>query len=59
MIVEQNIKKLNTRYETCISSEHSHRGDLLNLHVAFCTDILLTKEPTLVEYSAPEHILTD
>lgn len=59
MTVEQYIEKINTRYKTGISREHSYRGDLQNLIEAICPEVLVTNEPARVECGAPDYILTN
>ena len=58
MIIPQYIERLNTRYKTGISTEHSYRGDLQNLLESLVTDILVTNEPSRVACGAPDYILT-
>lgn len=58
MTIEQYIEKINTRYKTGISREHSYRGELQNLLEALCDDTLVTNEPARVECGAPDYILT-
>ena len=58
MNIQDYIDKLNTRYKTGISREHSYRGDLQNLLEALCPGILVTNEPAHVACGAPDYILT-
>lgn len=58
MTIEQYVERINTRYKTGISREHSYRGDLQNLLEALCDDTLVTNEPARVECGAPDYILT-
>lgn len=58
MTIEQYIDKVNTRFKTGISTEHSYRADLQNLLEAICPGILVTNEPARVACGAPDYILT-
>ncbi len=59
MTIEQYIEKVNTRFKSGISTEHSYRGDLQNLLEALCPDVLVTNEPSRVACGAPDYILTN
>jgi len=52
------LQKINKRYQTGISREHSYRGDLQNLLESLLPDILVTNEPARVDCGAPDYILT-
>ncbi len=56
MTIEQYVERINNRYKTGISREHSYRGDLQNLLEALCDDTLVTNEPARVECGAPDYI---
>jgi predicted helicase len=58
MTIVEYIGKLNTRYKTGISTEHSYRSDLQVLLESLVTDILVTNEPSRVACGAPDYILT-
>lgn len=58
MNLQDYLDKLNTRFRTGISSEHSYRGDLQNLIEDLCPGILATNEPSRIECGAPDYILT-
>lgn len=58
MTIEQYIDRINTRFKTGISREHSYRGDLQNLLETLCPGILVTNEPARVACGAPDYILT-
>ncbi|MFA4852285.1 MAG: DNA methyltransferase, partial [Bacteroidales bacterium] len=58
MIIQDYIDKINTRFKTGISTEHSYRGDLQNLLESIATDVLITNEPTHIDCGAPDYILT-
>lgn len=58
MTIQQYIDKINTRYKTGITTEHSFRGDLQNLLETLLPDILTTNEPTRIKCGAPDYILT-
>lgn len=52
------IDKINTRFKSGITTEHSFRGDLQNLLESWLPDILVTNEPTHIKCGAPDYILT-
>ncbi len=56
--IQSYLDKLNQRYKTGISREHSYRGDLQNLLEAMLPEILVTNEPAHIECGAPDYILT-
>ena len=58
MTIQTYIDKLNTRYKTGITTEHSFRGDLQNLLEYLLPNILITNEPTHIKCGAPDYILT-
>ncbi len=59
MNIDDYIKKLNTRFKTGISTEHSYRGDLQNLLESLADkNVLVTNEPARVACGAPDYILT-
>lgn len=58
MTIVEYIGKLNTRYKTGISTEHSYRSDLQVLLEALAPDLLVTNEPSRVACGAPDYILT-
>ncbi len=59
MTIADYIDRLNTRFKTGISREHSYRGDLQNLLESLADkDVLVTNEPARVECGAPDYILT-
>ncbi|MFZ6053477.1 type ISP restriction/modification enzyme [Halocola ammonii] len=58
MTVHQYVEKLNTRYKSGISREHSYRGDLQNLLEELVPDALITNEPARIDCGAPDYILT-
>lgn len=57
-LVQEYIKKINKRYKTNISREHSYRGDLQTLLENLASDVLVTNEPARVECGAPDYIIT-
>lgn len=57
-MIQQYIDRINTRFRTGISREHSYRGDLQNLLESLCPGILVTNEPARVACGAPDYILT-
>ncbi|MFZ4400917.1 MAG: type ISP restriction/modification enzyme [Bacteroidales bacterium] len=58
MTIQDYIDKLNTRFRTGISREHSYRGDLQFLLESIATDVLVTNEPARVACGAPDYIIT-
>ena len=58
MKVSEYIDKVNTRYKSGITTEHSFRGDLQNLLETLLPNILVTNEPTRIKCGAPDYILT-
>jgi predicted helicase len=58
MTIEKYIEKVNIRYKSGISTEHTYRGDLQALLEQLCDDILVTNEPTRIACGAPDYILT-
>jgi predicted helicase len=58
MNIQTYIDKINTRFKSHITTEHSFRGDLQNLLETLLPDILTTNEPTRIKCGAPDYILT-
>jgi len=59
LTIADYIDRLNTRFKTGISREHSYRGDLQNLLESLADkDVLVTNEPARVACGAPDYILT-
>ena len=58
MTIAQYVDKINTRFKTGISREHSYRGDLQTLLENLVTDVLVTNEPARIACGAPDYILT-
>lgn len=58
MTVQEYIDKINTRYQSGITTEHSFRGDLQTLLETLLPQILVTNEPTRIKCGAPDYILT-
>lgn len=58
MTVQEYIDKVNSRYKTGITTEHSFRGDLQNLLEAIVPDKNVTNEPTRGDFGMPDYILT-
>lgn len=58
MTIQDYIDKVNTRFRTGISTEHSYRGDLQNLLESIAPDVLITNEPVHIDCGAPDYILT-
>ncbi len=58
MTISEYIDRINTRYKTGISTEHSYRADLQNLVESLSNDVMVTNEPTRVACGAPDYIIT-
>jgi len=58
MTVKEYIDKVNARYRSGISTEHSYRSDLLNLIESLVHGITITNEPKRVACGAPDYIIT-
>src|SRR5690606_29734592 len=57
-VVSNYLDRINHRYQTGLSSEHSYRGDLQNLLESMVPDVLVTNEPARISCGAPDYILT-
>jgi len=58
MFVGSYIAKLNARYKTGITTEHSFRGDLQSLIENISHGVIATNEPTRIDCGAPDFIIT-
>ena len=58
MSIVAYLEKINTRFKTGISREHTYRGDLQNLLESLVTDVLVTNEPARIACGAPDYIIT-
>lgn len=58
MTISQYLDKINTRFKTGISREHTYSGDLQTLLENIVTDVLVTNEPARIACGAPDYILT-
>jgi len=58
MEIAEYIQRLNKRYKSGISREHSYRGDLQNLIETISPDVLVTNEPAHIACGAPDYIIT-
>ncbi|MFB9862423.1 type ISP restriction/modification enzyme [Rufibacter immobilis] len=58
MTIPEYLDRINTRYQTGISREHSYRGDLQTLLESIVDDVLVTNEPARVACGAPDYIIT-
>ncbi|MHC1731339.1 MAG: type ISP restriction/modification enzyme [Bacteroidales bacterium] len=58
MILTEYIDKVNARYRSGISTEHSYRSDLLSLIESLVPGIVITNEPKRVACGAPDYIIT-
>ncbi|MBK9223346.1 MAG: hypothetical protein IPO16_14685 [Saprospiraceae bacterium] len=58
MTIDQYLDKLNSRYKTGISTEHSYRGDLQHYLETLLPDTFITNEPSRIACGAPDYILT-
>jgi len=58
MTLQQYIDKINSRFKTGITTEHSFRGDLQILIENIVPGIMATNEPTHIDCGAPDYIIT-
>lgn len=58
MTLQQYIEKVNSRFKTGITTEHSFRGDLQTLIENIVPGIMATNEPTHIDCGAPDYIIT-
>lgn len=58
MTIQEYIEKINTRFKSGISTEHTFRGDLQNLLESIAPDVLITNEPTRIDCGSPDYIVT-
>jgi len=58
MTLQQYIDKINSRFKTGITTEHSFRGDLQTLIENIVPGIMATNEPTHIDCGAPDYIIT-
>ena len=58
MTVAEYINKVDARYRSGISTEHSYRSDLLGLIESLVPGITITNEPKRVACGAPDYIIT-
>lgn len=58
MTLQQYIDKVNSRFKTGITTEHSFRGDLQELIEKNITGIMATNEPKHIDCGAPDYIIT-
>ncbi len=58
MTLQQYIDKVNSRFKTGITTEHSFRGDLQLLIETLVPGIMATNEPTHIDCGAPDYIIT-
>jgi len=57
-MITNYINKINKRFRTGISTEHSYRGDLQTLLESFDRSVMVTNEPSRIECGAPDYIVT-
>lgn len=58
MTIQQYFDRINHRFQSGISTEHSYRGDLQLLLETFCDNTDVTNEPTRIACGAPDYIIT-
>lgn len=58
MIIQNYIDKINKRFKTGISTEHTYRGDLQILLENLVSDVIITNEPRRVACGSPDYIIT-
>lgn len=52
------VDKLNSRYKSGITTEHSFRGDFQNLIESLFPEVMITNEPQRIACGAPDYIIT-
>jgi hypothetical protein len=57
-MINEYIEKINKRFLTGISTEHTFRGDLQTLLESFDRSVLVTNEPSRIQCGAPDLIIT-
>lgn len=57
-MINTYIDKINKRFKTGISTEHTFRGDLQTLLESFDNSVIATNEPTRIQCGAPDFIIT-
>jgi predicted helicase len=57
-MINNYIDKINKRFKTGISTEHTFRGDLQIFLESFDSSVLVTNEPTRIQCGAPDFIIT-
>ena len=58
MTLQQYIDKINSRFKSGITTEHSFRGELNTLIENIVPGIMATNEPTHIDCGAPDYIIT-
>jgi len=58
MLIQEYLDKVNKRYKTGISTEHSFRGDLQTFLESLVPDVQVINEPSHIECGAPDYIIT-
>lgn len=58
MTIQQYFDKINHRFQSGISTEHSYRGDLQLLLETLCVYTDVTNEPQRIACGAPDYIIT-
>ncbi|MCP4350524.1 MAG: N-6 DNA methylase [Desulfobacterales bacterium] len=57
-MINEYIEKINRRFQTGISTEHTFRGDLQTFLESFDSSVLVTNEPARIQCGAPDLIIT-
>ncbi len=58
MDIQNYVDKLNARYKSGITTEHSFRGDFQNLIESLFPEVMITNEPQRIACGAPDYIIT-
>ena len=58
MTVQEYIDRVNIRFKTGISTEHTYRGDLQQLIESLVPEVSATNEPKRQKCGAPDYIIT-
>ncbi|QTA93533.1 Uncharacterized protein dnm_096350 [Desulfonema magnum] len=57
-MITNYVERINKRFGTGISTEHTFRGDLQSFLESLGRDVLVTNEPSRIACGAPDYIIT-
>ncbi len=58
MTISEYLERINKKFITGISREHSYSGDLQTLLESFADGVLVTNEPAIIKCGPPDFIIT-